>query len=97
MAVEITWDQFAACSTVGGVNWGLIERSVEECMTQYEGRTKRRRAYQQALPALLICQQCPVKPQCLAWGRECNYSGIAGGLVLINGRILTPPDVKGNS
>lgn len=94
MAVEVSWIKLAACATVGGVTWGAIERSIEECLEQYEGRTKRRRAYHLAMPALMVCQNCPVIEQCLNWAKDSKYSGVAGSQVLTNGRVLTPPEKK---
>ena len=94
MAVDLSWDRNAACRTVGSAIWGAIEKSVEECLIQYEGRTKRRRAYNMAMPALRMCQTCPVFEQCLDWAKDSNYSGIAGGQILTNGRTLTPPGKK---
>lgn len=85
------WRDNAACREIAPRIWGAIERSIEEVLASYAGRTRRKKAYSTAVSALIICADCPVRQTCQDWGQSDKYTGIAGGRVMTNGNILTPP------
>lgn len=85
------WRDRAACREIAPRIWGAMERSIEDVLGGYLGRTRRKKAYNAATPALTICYACPVRQVCEEWAQQDKYSGIAGGWVLTNGKILTPP------
>lgn len=85
------WRDDAACREIAPRIWGAIERSIEEVLGTYTGRTRRRKAYNAANPALTICHSCPVRLMCAQWAEDDKYTGIAGGYVLTRGKTLTPP------